>query len=400
MNEGWNYESVGLVHIELSNLCNAACPICPRYLNHSTIVKPDLELRSISIEEFKRWFPLDFVQKSKRWMFCGTNGDPLMAKDFFEILEYVCKNSSASIQINTNAGIRNPEFFIDIGNLFNETKNLNRYVIFSVDGLEDTNHIYRRNVKWEKVFSNMKAYGTTGAKSQWDFLVFKHNEHQILEAETLSKQLGISYFVPKRAFGFENGQYYSNIDVYGKNVEYLYSIEPPTDIRHRNTMSTEYKKNNIHAIDISSIKKREQDQYLSDWKNKIDKDLKHYKFPDSLKNKTVKCKSFDSTDVEIYVDATGNVLPCCYVGTWYNGEYEDAASLQLRNSIYEFGLEKINLRNFSLKEILNSNYLDTCFSSKWNNKNSDENKMEFCFNNCGGDHGIERLYNEEFKNVF
>lgn len=400
MFDRWNYKSVGMVHVEVSNLCNAACPICARYINHSEVVKPELELRSVSLNEFKKWFPLDFVQKSQRWMFCGTNGDPLMAKDFFEILKYVCKNSEASIQINTNAGIRSPDFFVDIGNLFNETKKLNRYVIFSVDGLEDTNHIYRRNVKWDKVYNNMKAYGTTGAKSQWDFLVFKHNEHQITEAEQLSKDLGITYFISKRAFGFENGDYYSNIPVHGKNLEYLYSIDPPSDPKNRNPDVTKFKEQIVHTIDISSIKKRSKDELISSWQDKIDRDLKNYKFPDRLSGKKVSCKSRENYSDEIYVDATGNVLPCCYVGTWYNGEYEDQASLQIRKSLYEFGLERINLQNFSLKEILDSGYLHTCFSSKWSSKAPDLHKMEFCFNNCGGDAGIDRLYNKEFKNVF
>ena len=29
-------------------------------------------------------------------------------------------------------------------------------VVFGIDGLEDTNHLYRRNVKFEKVIANAK----------------------------------------------------------------------------------------------------------------------------------------------------------------------------------------------------------------------------------------------------
>ena len=152
----WNYKDTVLVHVELSNLCNAACPLCPRYVNNSLRVNPELDLGSVSLESFKKWFPLDFVKKSKGWIFCGTNGDPMMARDVYEILEYVLRNSEAKVQVNTNGSIRDGEFWEKMGSLFAEPCVNSRYVVFSVDGLEDTNHIYRRNVKWERVMENIE----------------------------------------------------------------------------------------------------------------------------------------------------------------------------------------------------------------------------------------------------
>lgn len=396
----WSYDNVSIVHIELTNLCNAACPVCARYINHSEVLNPELDLRSITFQEFKEWFPLDFVNRSNRWTFCGTNGDPLMARDLLDIIRYVAENSSAAIQINTNGGIRSPEFFVELGNILKSQTN--RYVIFSVDGLEDTNHIYRRNVKWNKVYENMKAYGSTGAESQWDFLVFKHNEHQIEEARQLSKDLGIKFFAAKRAFGFENGMYYSDLKVYGKNLEYVYSIEPPDNVEYRNHKFNLKKSKDVWLIDPASIKKKTQEQYKIDWQQKIDRELADYKFPEHLKNKTIQCKSQENEKIgfEIYVDATGNVFPCCYVGTWYNGSYESPASLQIRKEIYEYGVENISLHHNSLAEILNSEYLNKCFTSKWDGDSEDSSKLEFCFFNCGGDAGVDRIYNKDVDNVF
>ena len=39
-------------------------------------------------------------------------------------------------------------------------------VNFSVDGLEDTNHLYRQGVKWEKVEDNMVAFCDAGGLGQ------------------------------------------------------------------------------------------------------------------------------------------------------------------------------------------------------------------------------------------
>ena len=49
---------------------------------------------------------------------------------------------------------------------------------FSVDGLKDTNHIYRKNVKWDKIQANMDTYLAGPGIMHWDFIVFKHNFHQ------------------------------------------------------------------------------------------------------------------------------------------------------------------------------------------------------------------------------
>ena len=65
----------------------------------------------------------------------------------------IIKNNKIKIEIHTNGGARNVEFWENLGKL-SKIAGKNILVIFSVDGLEDTNHIYRRNVKWDKLKEN------------------------------------------------------------------------------------------------------------------------------------------------------------------------------------------------------------------------------------------------------
>ena len=45
-----------------------------------------------------------------------------------------------------------------------ETKKVARpRVVWGIDGLEDTTHLYRRNVKWDKLQENFRAY----IRAQW-----------------------------------------------------------------------------------------------------------------------------------------------------------------------------------------------------------------------------------------
>lgn len=382
----WNYENTHLVHIELSNRCNAACPLCPRYLNHSLKVNPELDLGSVSLMEFKNWFPLDFIQKSKSWIFCGTNGDPLMARDAYEILEYVSRNSKAKIQINTNGSMRDVKFWSKLGSLFAEPCENSRYVVFSVDGLKDTNHIYRRNVKWDNVMKNMKSFVKSGGMGIWDFLIFKHNEHQLDNAEKMAKKIGVT-FSPKRPFGFETHEpdVYQDLMVYDENGNFIYRIEPATE-QFRLNKSVKKFEISEDKIWLPTNGKPTKEEIEKKWDNVIDNNLKDFKFPERFKGKAVNCKSCHQAGMEIYVDCKGNVMPCCFVGTMHNSDFQNNETLQIRNEINKYGKDKINLNNYSLQEILDSDYLEVVFASKWENAKSDNDKMVYCFNTCSVDH--------------
>jgi len=409
----WSYANTRYVHVELSNSCNAACPLCPRYVNRSLMVNPDLELGSISIEKFKQWFPLDFVQRSSEWIFCGTNGDPMMAKDAYEIIEYVATNSKARIQINTNGSMRSPEFWKKLGLLFAEkieeggeekifkdpdweqhSKNSiyrdiidrRRYVVFSIDGLEDTNHIYRRNVNWQKLMANVRAYTSTGAYSIWDFLIFKHNEHQLEEAESFAYEIGITNFTPKRPFGFDHfdSNYYMDMNVYDAGGKYLYKIEPASSMEWRLNKATNKFKTGTDPIPLPP-KKKDPDSSKIKWKERIESETKRNKFPEKFKGSSVSCKSCHPHGKEIYVDCNGNVFPCCFVGTMVNGDFNYWDPIQLRKRLYEYGTENISLKNNSLRDILNGGYLDSVFANRWENA-AEEERTTYCFSTCSVNH--------------
>ena len=70
----------------------------------------------------------------------------------------------------------------------------NDTLIFSIDGLKDTNHLYRKNAKWKSIMDAIKCVSTGSCKLIWKFIVFKHNQHQIKDAEALSKKIGFDHF--------------------------------------------------------------------------------------------------------------------------------------------------------------------------------------------------------------
>jgi len=241
------------LHVELTNRCNSACPMCLRTFNDD--IKSNIN--DISIDTFKKWFSPDFIKSLTNVKFVGCFGDPAVATDCLKIHEYVYEcNPNISFLMSTNSGVRTTPFWSKLAKLY---KNDSR-MLFCIDGLEDTNHIYRRGVKWQKVIDNITAFNNAGGQSTWLFIPFFHNEHQVEEAKVLSEKLGCTKFAVrvsarnrgvKAAVKFEDGT----------------SIYPPA--------SSEF--------DIQT--------YAEEWK---------------------KPKCQNKMRQELYINVWGRILPCCY----------------------------------------------------------------------------------------
>ena len=233
----FNYEELTQIHVELTNACNAACPMCTRFHVNSPLIRPDLEIDQITIEQFKKYFPPEVIKKLEIVLFCGVHGDPGMAKDLYEICEYIAEsNPEVDVRMNTNGGMRKPEFWAKMGALFAKQRqdHWRWQITWSIDGLEDTNHLYRRNVVWKNLTENAQAYIDAGGFADWDYLIFKHNEHQIDEANALSKAMGFQNFYPKKALGVDNGSQLQRMSAMTRDGKLDYWIDPPEDPINRN----------------------------------------------------------------------------------------------------------------------------------------------------------------------
>ena len=190
MNSYINIGNLNTINAELSNYCNSACPMCPRFDFDLNLIKEITNNSHTSLEVIKNKIGRNVLSQIKRFYSCGVLGDGAMNPECVEIYDYVKSSGTHYTSLNTNGGLRNTDFWRALA----ET---GTRVIFAIDGLEDTNHLYRRNVKWNRIIENAEAYINAGGLAEWDFLTFKHNQHQIEEAEILSKKLGFEQFNKK-----------------------------------------------------------------------------------------------------------------------------------------------------------------------------------------------------------
>lgn len=395
--KSWKQLPPRWLHIELSTFCNAACPICPRFYEGTDVVRPDLSLTQITLEKFKKYFPVDSIKQFTRILYCGTMGDPLMAKDCFKIFEYVHSlNPNCNQIVHTNGGIRNTEFWTNMGKLFNHN---GMRVVFSIDGLEDTNHLYRRNVNWGTLMNNVKTFINAGGEATWEFLIFRHNEHQIQIAQDLAYKMKFMDFQPKRAFGFNdpiNNKLVPRI-VFDKNGIQLYKIFPPTEAQYSITGEIKEFKDRDYNIDVTELNEAKILKYFPRLKKKLDEfneateaaNMGNYE--EELNNRNVKCKSHLDNYSEIYVNAEGILFPCCYVGTQFDSGIDSFHVRQIKSKINAYKKD-LDLNLYDINIIIDSGILEKIFTESWHKESIRHGKMSYCLEMCGNNNDLERLY--------
>ena len=189
---------IRVLHIEPTDVCQAACPMCARETDSNFNKSSKHHLR---VEHIQQHFTDRVLARLDKMFMCGNYGDPAAGYYTMDIYNYFRKiNPNIVLGMNTNGAVQSTFFWHSLGKLFNQPKD---YCVFSIDGLESTNHVYRKNVNWEKLMANAQAYIAAGGSAHWDMLVYKHNEHQVDACEQLARDIGFKWFrakVSKRGF--------------------------------------------------------------------------------------------------------------------------------------------------------------------------------------------------------
>ena len=325
-------ENLTRINFELTDFCNAACPMCVRHNWDGSLKKKVTNLNHTRLDLIKAKIDTDLLSRLKSILSCGTYGDAIMNPECLEIFDHFRRHNKNSIELFTNGGVRNKEFW-------KELAGLGITVTFSIDGLSDTNHLYRRNVKWERLIDNVNIYLQHGGEAKWEYLIFKHNEHQIETARALSKQLGFTAFIPKHTGRWND---------YNDNGEY------------RDTDKI--------AVDDYFLEKPDSQ---SKWQEiKSVRPLRYYKDREANYKKII-CASYNQKQVEIYVRANGYVSPCCFLG--------DVAIHEASRLVENY--DEIDLNKSTLHNILNSRFFKK-LSEGINNAES-EDRLMTCYSCCG-----------------
>lgn len=347
----YRYEDIKKIHLENTQNCQASCPMCDRNQNGGAL-NPHIDLSELTIDDAKVIFEPDFIRQLNTMYMCGNLGDPIIARDTLEIFEYFRSyNSNMWLSMNTNAGARDEKWWTQLAKIMGR----NGAVIFSVDGLSDTNHIYRQGVNWDNVHRSMNSFISAGGRARWDFLIFEHNQHQVDEARELSQKLGFEKFVPKKTGRF--------------------------------ITATSEKKESHQAVnrkgELTAEIKKPNEQYQNKALSKHNMLLEKYGSMDAYYDVVpINCKVKDEGN--LFITAEGLALPCCWTaGRMYKWWNTDPKVEQIWNFIDAVGgKDAINAKKHGLKKVFDSGIFENIESS-WNIKGCENGKLKVCSMKCG-----------------
>ena len=88
----YRYDEIKTIHLEITDKCNAACPMCARNINGGED-NPQLPGTELSLDDVKKIFPPQFIAQLDRMYMCGNYGDPVVARDTLEVFKYFRSNN-------------------------------------------------------------------------------------------------------------------------------------------------------------------------------------------------------------------------------------------------------------------------------------------------------------------
>lgn len=165
--------------IEPSSYCNAHCPHCARFTEQGQ-VHPDLPLAHLT-EQGLAGLDAGLLPNLRRVTLEGDKGEPAMNP---ELLHIVRRFTQCPVVIASNGGVRDPAWWAELATVPGVTVN------FSIDGLANSNHLYRIGVNWARLQANTAAFIAAGGRARWRCLVFQHNQHELMEIQQTAQAQG------------------------------------------------------------------------------------------------------------------------------------------------------------------------------------------------------------------
>lgn len=172
--------------IDPTNICNLRCPLCPTWQDLKARPKGKMDLQTFSalLDEVG---PYLFALTLCNW------GEPLLNPELPKMIENAKKfNAVVGLSTNLNhlpdeTAKRIVDSGIDI-------------IVISLDGVTQESYSrYRRGGNIETVFRNIEelnSYRKNNTASPlliWQFLVNKHNEHEIPLAQEMARKMGLLF---------------------------------------------------------------------------------------------------------------------------------------------------------------------------------------------------------------
>ena len=184
-------------NIETSARCTLRCPQCTRIKLYSPKNTSDYKETKQRIDN---GFDLTINDAEKLLKFfdaglmlCGSISDPVHWPNLIDFLKLTNNYPNKSIQIHTAATQKSLSWYKHAFSLCHK----NIVWRFGLDGLSDTSAVYRVGQNSQLLFDAMVLGKSMGLTIEWQYIIFKHNQHQIEKAKEFAQKHNINLFFVK-----------------------------------------------------------------------------------------------------------------------------------------------------------------------------------------------------------
>lgn len=185
---------INQLQLEITSHCNIKCPQCSR-TSFDGELSEFVELKNWDIKKILPNLQIDQLVSLQEVGIQGDNGDALMHPHIESIIDFFYNAPSQPIlSIVTNGTMRSTEWWSKLGSKYTDRVRIQ----FSIDGLDDTYHLYRVGGIFKNAINNAKAFIDAGGHGTARTIVFKHNQHQLEEIVKVSRETGFKQlsFIP------------------------------------------------------------------------------------------------------------------------------------------------------------------------------------------------------------
>lgn len=178
------------IQIDSSSRCNLSCPGCGRTKWIAKGLSADVT--DMEMDHFRALVRPE--NKVDHLTYNLALSDPVYSGVFLEQLEYLSTlDKRPRVSLSTNGSGRSERWWLKLAGLLADTDR----VEIAIDGLEDTNHLYRRNSNWSSIMTGVRTLRSNWSGDiMWRYVIFEHNYHQVVAARNLATELGFNGFRP------------------------------------------------------------------------------------------------------------------------------------------------------------------------------------------------------------
>lgn len=189
--------------IEPSALCNLRCPQCPVGLN--TLDRPQ---NNMAMDDYRQ--VVDDIADHSWMLLLYFQGESFINPAIIDMIDYAYEKQMFTVISTNGTRLASPDFARDLA----ESK-LGRLII-SLDGAsEDTYKVYRQAGSFNRVLKGIRNLvearrraGKRFPQLDLQFIVMRHNEHEIEAIKALGKELGVDRVIFKspQIYDFDNAE--------------------------------------------------------------------------------------------------------------------------------------------------------------------------------------------------